>query len=108
MKVHRVLQYDRSDLARWDVDCRTTHRTTARTARHDNVDDRVRLEIVDAALGQEFLCGGIAAQDLQQDGDRWSSICDIVDGEAGRVILQVHVSRELAELVQSRVSQTRC
>ena len=62
-------------------------RATARATGHDDVNDSVRLKLVDAALRHELRSAGVAAQDLQKNRDRRSRVCNVVDGKASSIIL---------------------
>ena len=64
-----------------------TYRPAARTARHDNIDDRVGLKLVDATFGHELLCARVPAENLQKNRDRRGRVRNIVDSEAGCIIL---------------------
>ena len=62
-------------------------RATARATGHDDVDDSIRLQLVDAALRHELRSAGVATQDLQKNRDRRSRVCNVVDGKASSIIL---------------------
>ena len=71
---------------------RRAHRTAARATGHNNVDDCVRVKVVDAALRQELLCACVSAQDLQQNRNRWGRVRNIVDSETSGLVLDGLIS----------------
>ena len=91
MEMHGVLHKIASG-SHTEVRGRRTYRTAARATGHDDVNDCVRVEVVNAALRQELLCACVSAQDLQQNRNRWGRVRNVVDSETSGLVLDGLIS----------------